>query len=333
MNWASTLMKGTAPVYLIHGEERFLARGATTWLRQIVLAEGVADFNLDRFDAKESVNAEGIVQACRTLPMMAPKRLVWVRHAETVFTRKKDALTALINYVKEPDPTTCLVFEATTLIKKTSALFKAVNASGCVFECRAPRQRELNRWVVEQVRLAERDISSQAAEYLAESVGGNLSALSTALERLMLFVNKPDRIELSHAQDCVPHTRTHTVWELIDAIADRNVSKTLARAHQLLGQGKVPLQLLALVVRQFRQLLIGHDVRRHGGSLSQAASAAGIPSFRHQQFGRQLDRYTYQELFAALRRLEHTDQALKRSKLPDELLFEGMLLDLCAPTQ
>ncbi len=326
-------MHGTAPLYLIHGDERFVARGATSWLRDVVLADGVADFNLDRFDAKESLNTEAIVQACRTLPMMAPKRLVWVRHAENIFSRRKEALSNLLDYAKEPDPTTCLVFEATTTVKKTTALYKRVNSVGCVFECRAPRQRELNRWIIEQVRSLNRDIASPAAEYLADAVGGNLSALSTALDRLILYVAAPARIELTHVQECVPHTRIHTVWELTDAIADRNVSKTLARAHQLLGQGKAPLQLLALIVRQFRQLLIGHDVRRNGGTMSQAASAAGVPNFRHQQFGKQLDRYSYSELFVAIRRLEETDQTLKRSKLPDELIFEGMLLDLCAPKQ
>jgi DNA polymerase III delta subunit len=85
------------------------------------------------------------------------------------------------------------------------------------------------------------------------------------------------------------------------------------------------------VIRQFRQLLVGHDVRNRGGSLAEAANQAGVPHFRQRQFGDQLSRYSFEELIVALRRMEKTDSSLKSSKLPDELIFEALLLDLCAP--
>ena len=49
MNWKTVLKGGEAPVYLLHGDERFLTRGALEWLREKALEGGVADFNLDRF--------------------------------------------------------------------------------------------------------------------------------------------------------------------------------------------------------------------------------------------------------------------------------------------
>ena len=98
-----------------------------------------------------------------------------------------------------------------------------------------------------------------------------------------------------------------------------------------MDQGKAPLQLLALVIRQFRQLLIGFDVRQRGGFIAEAASQAGIPLFRERQLGSQLRNYDGSELIAALGRLEQPDASLKSSKLPHDMLFEAMILDLCAP--
>jgi DNA polymerase III delta subunit len=43
-----------------------------------------------------------------------------------------------------------------------------------------------------------------------------------------------------------------------------------------------------------------------------------------------VDRYSGPELIKAMDRLAETDRALKSSRLPGELLFQGMLLDLCA---
>ena len=144
-------------------------------------------------------------------------------------------------------------------------------------------------------------------------------------------MSDPAPINDDHVRETVSHTRVHSVWELVDAVANRHVSKALARAHQLLGQGQAPLQLLALVIRQFRQLLVGSDVRRRGGTVSEAAAEAGIPHFRERQFATQLKQYSFEELLSALERLEQADAALKSSKLPDELTFETTLLDLCAP--
>ena len=175
-------------------------------------------------------------------------------------------------------------------------------------------------------------MSASAVDYLVEALGNNMAGLSNAIGRLVLFVEEPHTIELSHARECVPYLRTHTVWELVDAVVDRDVARSLEQAHLLSGPGKASLQLLALVVRQFRQLMLGFDVRSSGGSLAAAASAAGVPSFRQNQFERQLKRYSGVELGCALRRLEKTDLALKGSKMPDELIFEELLISLCAPS-
>ena len=124
MKWASQLHDGEGLIYLLHGDETFVSRQAFDWLKERVLDPGLADFNLDRFDARDSFDAERIAQAARTLPMMASKRLVLVRNAEVVFTRSKDAVNPLLKYVADPDPSTCLVFHAMARVKKNGALLR-----------------------------------------------------------------------------------------------------------------------------------------------------------------------------------------------------------------
>lgn len=324
------LKGGEAPVYLIHGDEAFIARQAADWLRGKVLAGAVEDFNLDRFDGRERPDPERIAQAARTLPMMAARRLVLVRNAEALPGLGPKQMAPLIKYIKQPDPSACLVLVAYAKVKKSTALYKAVNASGLVFEAQAPRERELPSWIRDRAESRGRSIRPDAAALVCEAIGRDLASLDAAIERLCLFVAEGP-IELQHVEETVAHTRTRTVWELVDAIADRDVSQALARAHLLLGQGEHPIKLMGLVIRQFRQLLIGRSAVKHGASTEAAAKAAGVPPFRARTFARQLNRYRLAELMAALDRLAEADRALKGSKLPGALIFEGMLLDLCAP--
>jgi DNA polymerase III delta subunit len=67
-----------------------------------------------------------------------------------------------------------------------------------------------------------------------------------------------------------------------------------------------------------------------GASTQEAAKAAGVPAFRVRDFERQLGLYRGDELLKALDRLAKADQGLKGSKLPPGIIFESMILDLCA---
>lgn len=332
MKWASQLHDGQGLIYLLHGDETFISRHAFEWLRERVLDTGLEDFNLDRFDARDNFDAERIAQAARTLPMMASKRLVVVRNAEVVFTRSKDSVAPLLKYIEDPDPSTCLVFQAMARVKKNGALYKRIQKAGCVVESAPLKLRELRPWILNRTQEHGRRISRDAADYLVEAIGADLAGLDSAIQRLALFVPSPNTIEIGHAEEAIAHTRIRTVWELVDAVANRNPGRALGRAHQLIEQGNAPLQLLALVIRQFRQLLIGCDVRRRGGSVSEAAQKASIPAFRERQFAQQLNHYSWDELTGALERLRRADAQLKSSKLPAAVVFESTILDLCAPS-
>ena len=65
------LQKGDiGPLYLLIGEETFMIDEALAKLKEKVLADGLADFNLNTFYASDC-SAQDIRDAVETLPMMA----------------------------------------------------------------------------------------------------------------------------------------------------------------------------------------------------------------------------------------------------------------------
>ena len=99
-----------APIYCLHGPERFLIDRTVAALRRKILgAEGDSSgLNCELFDLKETALVE-VVAAARTLPMFAKQRLVIARGLEQV---KADALEPLTGYAGHPNPSTCLVLLA-----------------------------------------------------------------------------------------------------------------------------------------------------------------------------------------------------------------------------
>lgn len=66
------------PAYLLAGSEDLLRDDALAALREAVLEGASADFNLDRLEGEET-SAGALRDALRTLPVGAPRRLVWLR--------------------------------------------------------------------------------------------------------------------------------------------------------------------------------------------------------------------------------------------------------------
>jgi DNA polymerase-3 subunit delta len=325
------LKGGADRVYLLHGDAELLVRGAFDWLRGRVTGGVAEDFNLDRFDARDKPNPNRIVDAARTLPMMANRRLVWVRNAEALFALPAAQTTSLATYVEKADETTCLVFQCASAADRRSKLYRAVEKHGCVYEARTPSEREMVPWTLARLRDRGRRMEPDAAQVLVDAVGRDLTGIEAALERLCLFVEAPAAIGVPHVEQVVAHTRAHTVWELTDAVADRNVGLALAHAAELMGQGEAALKVLSLVADRMRKLVIGRAAKAQGATAQEMAQLAGMPSFKAADFARQVQKYEGAELLAALDRLSEADRRLKRSKLDDALILEALLIDLCAP--
>src|SRR5689334_8281252 len=111
-----------APVYLLQGEDDVEKSALAAEFGDLV-EEGLRAFNVERIHAGEATTgdkiAEGVlslIDAVRTLPMMAPRRIVTVFQAENLLTPKREseaasrALENLEALLESPEPQTTLVF-------------------------------------------------------------------------------------------------------------------------------------------------------------------------------------------------------------------------------
>ncbi len=114
------LASGTiAPVYLIFGtDEAAKIALAGSFLDSI--DEGLRAFNSDRLYGGEA-KAIDVIEAARTLPMMAPRRIVLLVHADRLLFPKKESeetdrgLAAFEAYVSSPVDSCTLVLVADNL--------------------------------------------------------------------------------------------------------------------------------------------------------------------------------------------------------------------------
>ena len=108
------LSKGTVkPVYVLGGNEWLLVSRCMNAVRAAVVGAGPRGLSEDVFDG-DNASMNHVLGACRTLPMMAKRRLVVVRGAEDLAQKLSDKdQKEFFAYLATPEPTTVLLLVAT----------------------------------------------------------------------------------------------------------------------------------------------------------------------------------------------------------------------------
>lgn len=313
------------PVCLVVGSERVLAERAIRALKTVALADSPQGFNDDLFHGSGSLSARSVLNAARTLPMMAKSRFVLVRSLDAISASELDLFIA---YAQAPCPETCLVLSGEKLDGR-GKLGKLARERGFLVECEPPKPAQMADLARAEAEARGHAIDQEAAHALADALGPDLSALDDAIERLSLYVGAGKPIEVSHVDACVAHARTESIWSLIDAVGARDARTALTAAASLLQDREPPLRILALVARQLRTVARMRDALASGLRAQEAAVKAGAPPFKARELSAAASRFDDHKLRRAFQIVAETDLALKGSKVPGGRVLEGALLELC----
>jgi DNA polymerase-3 subunit delta len=310
------------PVYLVLGEERYLASEVTKALRDAAVGAG-GGFNDEQMVAGE-VTVDAVLSAARTLPMFAKRRFVILRSIDRWEAKdgesKKgnpEAMDRLAAYAEDPSPTTTLVLVAPKLDKRRRLVTLALK-KGFLVACDELRRDNGN------------PLAPGVADLLAELAGPELSAVNDALERAGLFAGAGTTITEDHVAECVVRLRPATVWELVDAVGRRDAGAALSALSRVYDPQDRGLRLVGVLAWSARQLIKFESALAAGANPEDAAKRAGAPPFKARDMKRQIDRVPRTEIEAWLETLAGMDLALKGwTKRPPRAVLEHAILALC----
>ncbi len=291
-----------APIYVLHSEHPILLERAIHAIRDATVPPAARGFNYDVVEGKPSANR--IVALAQTLPMMAARRMVFVRDLTLL---PSDDAEALLAYVAKPNPSTVIV-GLVTKIDKRLKLWAQLSKKGFLHILEAPRQ--VAPWVRAEAAAKNVRIEPQAINRLIDAVGNDLSRLSLSLEQLGLYAG--DRpVSSDDVDDLVADTRERSVFELTDAIGAADRPRAMAAVSSLCDQRESAVGVVVMLARHIRQLSILHHLRATNVPRPQWGQAIGVPPFIVDKLVAQSRSFTAAALALATQRLATVDRALK----------------------
>lgn len=300
-------------IFALIGEEALLLRRALDKLLAERVEPAAKEFNFDILEGNE-VETRKLADLVGQLPMMAQRRVVLVRNAQALKKGEMEGLTELLPKVPE---STDLIFVAEKADGRTS-FWQKVSKLGKVRDFKPVDAREAPGWATEEARGAGYTLDFQAAQWMVSALGNDLSTLQSALEKIYLHKDKDKRITLADVEACVTAVSWRSIFDLTDAVGQRNAERALRLYRRMETAGESPIALLALISRHFRIL-----------SKVKEGDTGGVPPFFLKDYQRQASAFDASRLEDKREKIFHTDWALKSSPIDNNLLFERLLLELC----
>lgn len=228
------------PVYLLMGTEPYYPDLVCDEIIKYALTESERDFNQTVFYGLDT-DAGTVASECRSYPMMAERRLVVVKEAQSMKT-----LEDLATYASDPMESTVLVILMHgASADKRRALYKNVQKKGVVLVSDALRDYEMPQWITSFYKSRGLDIEPAAAALLAEYAGTDMSRIMLETEKMQK--NLPEgtvRVNAADIEKNVGISRQFSIFELTKALSYMKAEKALKIAAYI-GNGPKFMLLLA----------------------------------------------------------------------------------------
>lgn len=228
------------PVYLLMGTEPYYPDLVCDEIMKYALTDSERDFNQTVFYGLDT-DAGTVASECRSYPMMAERRLVVLKEAQSMKT-----LEDLATYASDPMESTVLVILMHgASADKRRALYKNVQKKGVVLVSDALRDYEMPQWITSFYKSRGLDIEPAAAALLAEYAGTDMSRIMLETEKMQK--NLPEgtvRVNAADIEKNVGISRQFSIFELTKALSYMKAEKALKIAAYI-GNGPKFMLLLA----------------------------------------------------------------------------------------
>jgi DNA polymerase-3 subunit delta len=327
-------------VYLFLDCDEYLATQRIRELKAAVGDAELAELNITEWEGNET-NANEILGQAAMMPFLAARRLILVRgylsHLEKRMSASKSTESAAhleaVQFLGGLDGIgdTCDLLLVEKGLDKRRAIWKgfrikhggserethglqALIAARTVVqeELATPDAKTIPGWIQQRARACKITIEPRAVQLLAAYVGSNLRQLDNELEKLSLYAGERP-ITADDVNLMVSDASEAMVWNLTDALSQRNPAKAM-QALQALRRGENhPIYLLSMIARQYRVILKVKDaIRSHAGAnefdIAKVVRESPYPVKKAMQ---QAGAYTFTELVDVMDRLVVTDYAMK----------------------
>jgi DNA polymerase III subunit delta len=287
----------TDPLYMLVGADDLEKSAVASEFAEMV-EEDLRPFNVERVYGGE-VKVDGLIDLARTLPMMAPRRVIVVAEAEKLLMPKRESKATdedqerLEAFIEAPPAHATVVFVCSALDQRRRVIKLLLKVAHVVDCGTIESEADAQRWVKARAAREKVTLEPAAAAELVARAGLDIARLRAGLDRLTLYAAGQATITADDVRQAVSAgPEAQADWGIANAIQRNDVREALRELGLAFDSGDIAVKIL--------------------GQIRIAAEKLSGPRLR-----------------PAMNALLRTDVALKSSGGDPRILLELLVVEMC----
>lgn len=265
----ANLKTGVKPVYYLKGDDWFLLSEAARMIKSACNIS-MEDFNSLTLD-NEFFKVSDVLSACLQYPSFDEKKFILVNNVSS--TINEEDKNAFLNYLKNPFSSSVLVIKAFA----DNENFAFVSGYAEVVDCRKLELYSAVKMIIAEANKFKKQIGEKAAGDLARLCAFDMAKIKNEINKLAFYDLEQKEITAEMIEEQVSEIKDYQVFELSDAIANKNADKTYDMLAGMLSEKKdSAFFALSLISNHFRRLLYANTSTMKDGEV---ASLLGVKEY------------------------------------------------------
>jgi DNA polymerase-3 subunit delta len=314
-------------VYFIYGEDHFLSDKIIKALVDKYTCRDDREFDLVNLFG-EDINSEDIIEQLEMFPFLAEHKVVVVRGFDQLKEKDKTKLAEYIHKI----PASSILIVHCEKIKKSTKIFKAFDKFLTISAKQPAGYWEIEKWLNAELRRLRIRSSMDTISLFSSKIEADYYTAYNELEKLLIFIGDKKVLTRQDVETCMENNRASSVFELQNAIGNRDKAKALYILHNYLEaeEGKNSVLMIIMLTRFFQTIWKVKYLQVQNFSISeiQANYLKEVhPTFRKDyiRFAQNYARIRMSKIFDLLLQ---ADYKLKSTDLAVNVLFTKLVVSI-----
>lgn len=332
---------------LIFGEESFLVDEFVTIFTNKMISNGLDTNSIERLDGS-IITEQEIVDNCNNLSLISPQKLLIINNFDTLYKNKRKSFPGLINYLRNPNPDTILLFigvptrlngitkelsnpkkvsTAKSKIDKLPEVLKFLIMNDLFIEFPKLYDNEIPEWIVKRALKYKKEIDIQTANLIALSCN-SIREIDSELDKLNVYLGNKNKITIDDVEEIVGINKENNVFELTKSVGKRDLDTSLRITDNLLMHSNQSVLIIITLTRYFLTLFKLIDERKATSNKFQLAGKIGVNPYFIDEYINTLNKYSPRDIENSISILSKVDEELKSTSTDNKYLMFRTLTDI-----
>ena len=304
-----------APAYSLFGNESFLQDFFIQELTTYFLGDSGIKKHITLDDDKQ----DQLLADLSAFSLFSERELIVVRQIKklTVNARKE-----LVDYLGNPNTDTCLVLISEDYDDR-NALQKLLKSNTISVDVRVPFPSKMKEWVSYIVKSKKYKINDGTISNLIDLYGDSIAHVVNEIEKITLMVGTETIIDDSIIGSQLSAGREYHIWQLQDAVGNKNLEKSILITKSLIENGTGIPQLVINFTNLFQQILW------YSMGVRQSTGYTGLNKIISSNLNKYSRNFNQQEIEDTLLVLRKSDMLTKSTALSPLALIEPVIVNIC----